>query len=360
MKKLSVLLFFFSLIAQRADCAFGDSLKKPNYDTNYIAKYPSRLILGLYQSARHYDILMEQFVTPDTFAGKPSNANYLADANNVSGFSFDYDLIGFSFGYNSVTTASPEKVGKTTYYSYGVNFSTKGLRLENSIKSYKGFYDKHSPVYDTAFSDSTKYFQNSSMTVFTYKTKGIYIFKKKKFSLSSSYSNTARQLKSAATWILVGNVYGLKMHADSSLVPKPIQPFYGSVWDDMNRMNVIGFSGGGGASGTLVLWKRVYLNFLLGVGLEGQHRKYTTLSGDGSQTVWQPSVAADWRASLGYNGRKFFIRISNVIDYNYFYTSAIHISQQFVSGEFAFGYRFYVKTPKIYKKFQDTKIYSYF
>ena len=358
MRKVCSIILFLFLFCTYGFTA-GDSLvKKLNYDTNYIAKYPSRLILGLYQSARHYDILLEQFVTKDTFNGKPSNANYFADANNVSGFSFDYDLIGFSFGYNSVPSYTSRKVGKTTYYSYALNFTTKGLRVENSIKSYKGFYDKHSPVYDSTFSDTGRYFQNPSMTVFTYKTKAIYIFKKRKFSLSSAYSNTARQLKSSATWLLIGNIYGLKMHADSSLVPRPIQSFYGTVWDDMNRMNVVGFSAGGGLSGTLVLWKKLYVNFLLGAGLEGQHRLYTTLSGDGSLAVWQPSFAADWRASAGYNGKKFFVRFSNVIDFNYFYTSAIHITQQYYSGEFSFGYRFYVKTPKVYKRFQDSEVYQ--
>jgi hypothetical protein len=359
MKKLKHCLFVL-LPGFAVPAAAGDSLPPPKYDTTYIAKYFDKLVLGLYQSARRYDILMEQFVTQDTLAGKPSNANYFADANNVTGFSFDYDIIGFSFALKSASAYPESKVGKTTYYSYGVSFTTKGLRLENSIKKYRGFYDKHSPVYDTAFSDTTKYFQNPSMSIFTYKTKAIYTFKKRKFALSSSYANVSRQLKSAFSWILVGNVYMLDMRADSSLVPKPIQPFYGTEWDDMNRMKVLGFSAGGGPSGTLVIKKKFFVNFLLSLGLEAQHRAYSTRSGDASLSIWQPSLASDWRFSIGYNGPRFFMRLSNIVDYNYFYTDAIHISQKFISGEFSFGYRFKVKTPKLYRKFQDTKIYSYF
>lgn len=355
---LCILILAFGLRGITA--ADSDSLHPVKYDTNFIAKYPSRLVLALYQSARHYDILLEQLVTQDTFLNKPSNANYFADANNVSGFSFDYDIIGFAFGFNAVSAVPESKVGKTTYYSYGVSFTTKGLRMENSIKKYRGFYDKHSPVYDTAFSDTTKYFQNPSMSILTVKTKFIYTFKKRKFALSSCYANTARQLKSSATFLLIGNIYGMKWHADSSLVPKPIQPFYGNVWDDMNTMKVFGLSAGGGISGTLVLWKKLYANFLLGAGIEAQHRYYSTLSGDGSLSIWQPSFASDWRASIGFNGKKFFMRATNIVDFNYFYTNAIHISQKFISGEFTFGWRFNVKTPKIYRKFQDTKIYSYF
>ncbi|HEY6160353.1 MAG TPA: hypothetical protein VI112_03995, partial [Bacteroidia bacterium] len=61
----------------------GDTAKPlPRIDTNYIAEYPDRLVLGLYQSAAHYDILMEQFVNPDTSRNKRTNANYFADASN--------------------------------------------------------------------------------------------------------------------------------------------------------------------------------------------------------------------------------------------------------------------------------------
>jgi hypothetical protein len=359
MKKIILFSFFF-VAGLCSSAAAGDTLPPPKYDTTYIAKYYDKLVLALYQSARHYDILMEQFVTSDTTAGKPSNANYLADANNVSGFSFDYDIIGFSFSLKSASAFPEEKVGKTTYYSYGLSFTTKGLRLENSIKRYRGFYDKHSPAYDSVFTDTGKYFQNPSMSIFTYKTKAIYTFKKKRFSLSSSYANVSRQLKSAFSWLLVGNAYLLNMHADSSLVPGPIQPYYGTDWNDMNTMKVVGFSVGGGAAGTLVIKKKVFASFMIGAGIEAQHRNYTTLSGDASLSVWQPSFASDWRASVGYNGKKFFIRASNIIDFNYFYTNAIHISQQFISGEFTFGYRFSVKTPKLYRKFQETNIYSYF
>src|ERR1051326_50997 len=360
-RALSPFLFFLLVPAGVILAGTGDTAKPlPRIDTNYIAEYPDRLGLGLFQSAAHYDILMEQFVNPDTSKNKRTNANYFADASNTSGISFDYDIIGFSLDYKSVSAYPERKVGHTDYYSYGLSFTTKGLRIENSIKKYKGFYDKHSPAYDSVFTDTGVYYKNPSMSVFTYKSKFIYTFKKRKFALGSAYANTSRQLRSAFTWMLIGDIYGLQMHADSSLEPRPIQTDYGATWNDMNNLKVIGLSGGGGCSGTLVLWKKIYVNFLAGIGIEAQHRNYSTMSGDGSLGVWQPSIASDWRASIGYNGKKFFIRLDNIIDYNYFYTSAIHIAQKFYSGEFTFGYRFKVKTPKLYRKFQQTKIYGYF
>ncbi|MEW6469619.1 MAG: DUF4421 family protein [Bacteroidota bacterium] len=358
--RIFLIAAFFLPVAGKA-IAPGDSLKPVktyNYDTNYIRKYPERLVIALYQSSRHYDIKINQMVTPDTFPGKHSLINYFADANNASGISVDYDIIGFGFSYKTVSAQPESKVGKSTYYSYSLNFNTRGFRIENSIKRYKGFYDIHSPVYDSAYSDSTRYYQNPSMKIFTLKTKVFYMFNKKRFSLSSAYANTARQLKTAGTFLLVGNVYGYNMTADSSIIPRPIQHFYGSVWNDMNKMKVFGMSGGCGYSANLVLWKRFYFNFLLSLGLEMQHRQYTTFSGDGSLSIWQPSLAGDWRASLGFNNRNFFIRIANVIDYNYFYTDKIKIDQQFISGEFTFGYRFRFKTPRPYQKFKDTEIYK--
>jgi hypothetical protein len=328
-----------------------------NYDTNYYRKYPERLVLALYQSARKYDIKINQSVTPDTFPGKPSFVNYFADANNVTGFSFDYDIIGFAFGFKSVSAQNPDVVGKSTYSSYALNFNANKLRVENTFKKYKGFYDKRSPVYDSIYNDSVLLYQNSSMSVFTLKSKVFYIINKKRFSLNSAYANVARQLKTAGSFILVGNLYYYSMRADSSLIPTPVQTYYGSIWDDMNKMNIIGLSGGAGYSANIVIAKRFFLNFLLGLGIEGQHRNYTTKSGDGSLALWQPSIAADWRLSFGFNNRNFFMRLSNMVDYNYFYTNKIKIDQQFISGEFSFGYRFKIKTPKPYQRFKETKIY---
>src|ERR1700741_2747376 len=84
------------------------------YDTNYYRKYPERLVVGLYQSYRNYDIAINQMSTKQD-SGK-SKLDYIADANVVTGISVAYDKFSFSLGFRTKpsTPADVAAKGNTT------------------------------------------------------------------------------------------------------------------------------------------------------------------------------------------------------------------------------------------------------
>ncbi len=359
-KKLLLLICLLSTaycqlaLAQQSSSASLSTPDSNGIDTNYVKNYKNKLVIGLWQSERRFEILIDQKFTQDSVS---SAINYIANSNQVSGISLDYDIIGLAFGYRSLPGGN-KRTGSTDYLDLGLNVNTRRFRLENSFKRYTGFYDKNSANYIDPFTDSTNYYQDPSMNLRVIKSKLLYTFNKRKFALSAAYANTKRQIKSSGSWLLVGNFYALNLYSDSSIIPLALRPKYGLTWDGLNRMNVYAYSAGAGGTYTLVFLKRFYLNVLLSVGLESQSRHFYTAPENAHIKYWKVWSAADWRSSIGYNGRKFFMRVSSIYDLNNYESSALKFEMKFIAASFDFGYRFNFKAPKPYRKFQETKLYK--
>ena len=194
------------------------------------------------------------------------------------------------------------------------------------------------------------------MTNRSIKAKIFYFFNHKKFAYKSSYTCVYRQLKTRASFLVVGNFYQNKLDADTSFFPELTKNMYGA-YSDLNGLRVIGLSGGGGVSVNLVALKRFFINGTFAIGPELQLRKYTHYSGLVENKTSVAGVA-DWRFSIGMNLKNFFITSFVVYDIVSYKNKAIDISSTFFSGYGTIGYRFKFKTPKLYQKFQDTKFYE--
>src|SRR3989304_439317 len=101
------------------------------YDTNYIAKYLSKLVIGIAQSEKHFEVDML-----DTFAGF-KNVFFQANSAHSIGLSIDYDIIGIGFDVYSYPVKTDPLGGKTRYSSFSINFNLRKFRSENSIKYYR-------------------------------------------------------------------------------------------------------------------------------------------------------------------------------------------------------------------------------
>jgi len=326
----------------------------PGIDTNYVKFYKDKLIIGLWQSERRFDIQLNQRIFP---LKTGTTINYIANSNHVSGISLDYDIIGLAFGYRSLPSGDA-RTGNSRYVDLGININTRRLRFENSFRRYTGFYDNNSPSYIHPFTATTPYFQNPDLNLRVAKTKLIYSFNKTKFALGAAYANAKRQLKSQGSWLLIGNFYSMNLFSGSSIIPPPLQKDYGTSWDGLNRINVYAYSAGFGGTYTLVFWKRFYFNFLASFGLERQYRYYYTTPENARFVSRKTRTAGDWRTSIGYNGKRFFIRGSTIYDINHFGSTDLRFDMNFIAGSFDLGYRFNFKAPKPYQKFQETRLYK--
>lgn len=361
---LSICLFITSGVVARDVLGMrgnpkSDSLRRYHntVDTNFVKKYPDRFIVTLSESYRAYDIRYTQTMFPDSLGwGAPK---MMADGNAVTGISIDFDKISFCFGIRSVppTDTIVAQRGKTKYSSYSLSFTLYRFRFESSYRKYAGFYDVKTPVYDTIYKHDGIYFQNPSMTVRSLRVKTLFVFNKRKFSYSSAYFNTQRQLKSAGSVLAVSNLYDYSFTSDTSMIPVASRPFYG-VYGMMNQYRVQGISIGPGYSFNLVLFKTLYLNLTLTSGFDFQHRNITTFDNSYSSKHWRVGAAADFRAALGLNGKRMFFSITYRVDYNSYMNTGMRIEPRYHSVDFNFGYRFRMRKGRLYRSLNDNKWYQ--
>jgi hypothetical protein len=326
-------------------------------DTNYIRKYPDRFIVTLSQSYRQYDIRFTQTMSEDT--GIFSRPQWIADANASSGISVDFDKISFSFGYKTVppTEDVVKKRGLTEYTSFNLSFSFYRFRFETSFRNYHGFYDYNTPHYDTSFQTTGIYTQNPTMNVRSIRAKTIFIFNKRRFSYGSAFYNTARQLKSSQSLLIVNNIYSYLFSADSSLIPEFSQPYY-QQFGDLNYFGVKGISIGPGYSANLVLFKTLYFNTTFSTLFDFQRRNYKTVGGVYEDKYWHVGFAGDARFALGLNGKRLFTSVTFRMDVNSYLGDGMRINPRFKSLDFNIGYRFGFKQRNWVKKMKANKWYQ--
>lgn len=359
MRLLLCILFltpYFLYSQTTSDTNLSINATKPkNWDTTYYKKYDQRFIVSIYQSQRRYEVELDPKNPLDS--GKASH-HYFADANKISGIEIDFDKISLSFSTRSTPPDNAKLKGKTNYTNFGLSFGGNKWFVENSYRRYKGFYDVNTANYDTSYKEGKPYFQNPSMTNESIKSKFFYFSNNKRFAYKSAYTCVYRQLKSAASWVMSGNVYYNNLKTDTSFAAPQTRKFYGSD-AELKGMRMLGISAGGGASINVVIWKSVYFNLTGLVNIESQWRKNNWYGGR-TNNVQYITGSADLRASLGINNRNFFMSISSINDWNVYSSGQLDITSKFYSGNFNIGYRFKVKTPNWYKKIQASKIYNMF
>lgn len=325
----------------------------PSWDTTKYIKYKDRLVIGVFTSWRQFDYTFDQKYT-QADSGKAVQ-HYLADANSVTGIEIDYDKLSVSVGFKTSPSNTALK-GNTTYKNFSISVGGNKWILETSYRKYKGFYDQNTAAYDTSYKSGDPYYQNPSMRVEQLKAKFMFFTNNKKFAYKAGYGFTCRQLRSAFTWVLGGNVYSNKMRTDTSFFSPQVRPWYGTD-DSLVQLGVTGLSFGGGASFNLVLWKSLFMNLTFCLYAEPQWRNYTRLGAPVSRLCYL-SGSGDARFSIGYNAKNFFVSLNSFNDFVAVNSKNLLISSKFISGSFNFGYRFKVKAPGFYRKFQRTRLYK--
>jgi len=328
--------------------------KKTRRDSVYYTKYRDRLIVSLFQSYRYYNISIDQKLVSDS--AKLSKLAYGAESNNITGIEVNYDKFGFAIGFKTAKTAVGVYKGNTTYTNLGFNIGGNKWIWENSYRRYRGFYDKNTKKYDSTLYNDGSYTLQPNLRSESYKMKFLYFTNHNKFSFKSGYSCSYRQLRTAASFVLTANGYYNRLNSDSSFVPYKLRGYY-SDHADLNGLNVWGASVYGGGSVNLVFWKTLFLNITLVIGPEEQWRTYHYINGNYSVTRNYLSISGDARASLGLNFRRFFLMLSSTSDFCWYNSQQLDFLSTYASANFSIGYRFHMKTPGFYEKFQQSKIY---
>jgi len=347
-KKLTLFLLLLSAVTQAQ-----------KWDSTYYTKCSDRFTAGIFYSFRQSDFIMTQKLFTDT--ASKSSVNYFAQSATVFGFDFTYDKLSLSFGIKSTPQPNADKTGQTKHFNLGLNIGGNRWLLENYVRTFTGFYDKNTSRYDTTFKTDGVYYQQPRLVTGLLKVKFLYFTNHKKFAYKSGYSCSYRQFKTAASWILGGSFTINGLQGDSTIVPYNIRQLYDTTGQKQFRGMVssgVAFYAGGSAN--IVIKKALFLNLTFLVGPDFQSRTYYYTNSAYDQKKGFVSYSGSAGISFGFNFKKGYIALSSASDFHMYDKFDINLSTKFVSGSLIIGYRFPVKTPGFYRKFQETKLYKLF
>ncbi len=315
------------------------------YDTSYVKRYPGRLGVAIYQSKPSYEVRIQDKNQAQEIE---NGLDYKTQAKYITGIGLHYDKLSFFAGVKT-PGESDQRKGKTRSSQFNIAFTGVKLRIEASARLYTGFYDNNTGLYDSTFTDSSDYYQSGDLKTNSLKLKLFYFLNlKKRFTYGAAYINNTRQIKSAGSFLVCTNIYQFGVKNNGPILP----PYHTSRFptiDSVDKVKITGISGGIGYTHTFVIFKRVFLNLLLAVGIENQTLNF--IQNDESLFKYKHTIFSsyDFRSSLGYNSDRFYISFHTLIDGNIYSLDNMEIENNYVNSIVLIGYRFGVKIPAIDK-----------
>jgi hypothetical protein len=346
-KGISICLFvlaFASLSAQEKDTVI------------YYTKYQDKFVVGLQQASQKFTFVFTQKNIEDTT--NSGLIDYNAEANITTGLTLAWEKIAFTLNLRTTAPEFSNKKGQTEYRNLRLAVGGTKWLAETSYRRFKGFYELQSSRLqaDSLYDPDEPYFLNPSMENRDIKGKFFYFTNHEKFSYKAAYNGVHRQLKTAFSPVITANVHHQILATDSTFITPIAEPYW-PVERNIYKINFTSASFGGGLAGTIVIFKKLYVNALLTVNLENQFRTYYE-HGLNPYKLTYISFSGDFRGSIGYNSDKFYLMAYAMNDSYRITRYGNSITSSFITGGLTFGYRFQVKERPILQKIKSSKIYN--
>lgn len=325
-------------------------------DTNYIQRFPDKLVWSPFLSSMNNTILMKSY---PHFAGDSTQSiSYSPNLRGGYGVAFSYRIVDFSIGFRTkIDEESEKKYGKST--KLGLNFRlwiSRKLLTEFNLLAVSGFSNLSTTSYDTSkIGQEYPYEHRPDMFITYIKLRGVYQFNPDRFSYRSSFSFSERQKKSAAGFLLNSHMYLHTITGDSAFIPQAVRGMYGDL-GNISNLSVLGMGLAPGVGGT---WTkgRWFLTGVLFLGLDLQRFAYSTPGNHDFLTENKLATMADFRVSFGYNAPRFFCGFQSITDYNLLRPSAFKINSSFNHVQFVMGWRLH--SPKILDKMYNKSVKTF-
>jgi hypothetical protein len=347
-------LFFIEVSAQKNnEEPISKHAKITAFDTNYIYKYTTALTIGPCLSYRNFNILL--FPKTPVDSGFAENLKWRSPSDRFWGLDFNYDKFGFTMSFASVEPkAEQDKKGKSSSSSFAFSYGGNRAFLEFSTMTFKGFYEMNTALMDTTLNT---YYQSPGLTSFLLNMKAWYFTNHHKFAFKSCYGGLYRQLKSQASWAFSSNLHFNSIITDSSMVPDSDKQFYDNALQ-VKTINSIGLSLMGGGAWNIVFKKVYFINLAWVLGPDFQALSMSV--NDTLRGRSYVSYTQDFRFATGFNFNKWYLTFAIKHETNVFRNEYLETRIRLNSFSLNLGWRFPVKTPTLYKKFQRTWLYALF
>jgi len=325
------------------------------FDTNYIYKYESKLVIGPCLSYRNYNIALYPQVTFDSIT-IPS-LEWRSPSNRFWGIDFSYDKFGFTFSFASVEPKSEqEKKGPSSSTSFGISYGGNRCFVETSLRSYKGFYERNSLLRDSTLEN---YYQSPNLAAYLFNLKLWYFTNHHKFAFKSCYGGLYRQVKTSASFVFSSNLHFNAISTDSSIVPDPDKQYFDNAFS-VSSVGCAGISVFGGAAVNFVIKRGFFVNMAFVAGPDFQGLSTVTNTSPDPILRYYVNYAHDIKFATGFNLKYWYLTFTFSHEMNRFNNDFIKMRARQNSLSFNLGFRLGVKKPPLYDKFQRTWLYNAF
>lgn len=227
---------------------------------------------------------------------------YVPSTNMNLGFRTVYKGYGISLSTAIPKEEDPAR-GDSEYVDFQFSFLLKQHGFDFIYQQYKGFF-----IEDNALKVDGKFPQYPDLVAAKLGFNYYYTFNPE-FCLKAGYSQTARQLKDAGSWLIMGNMNLFTFANPNNIIP----PAYTGDFTDVTGLNRMWFAGIGvsGGYGYSWIWDEWWLTASLFVGFNYEEQGYSITSGTYEQSVpFNPKtnlkISAGRHSDDRYYGISFF------------------------------------------------------
>ena len=296
-------ILLFILIIGFQFSASAKSLKdymKAKKDTNYIQSYYNDLIIRLYSGEKSHSLELDDM-------NNPIKLKYLPNGYFNLGTGVNFRSFGLSLATKVPIFLNSEiRHGKTKRFGIQSYIYTSKFSIDLLTSFLKGYYLNNSYEYLPSYTKEIDY-QRSDISTANIGVSVNYIFNNTRFSYKAAFSDTEKQLKNAGSLLAGGSVFSYQTRADSSLVPREINPEYFQKSRQLTNTGVLAINANLGYAYSLVFLKNgiVTASYMLGAGAQDN-----TFNNEFEQAInkWRFSFNYIGRIGIGYRFNKYSLR----------------------------------------------------
>ncbi len=313
--------------------------------TEYIQKFEPSLIFSTYLSsaAAGFDVYSKKRSARTDF---PNTVEYAPNLKGGFGFDVSYRAIDLSIGFNERLDPVTQKIfGESQYKALNFRFTgNRQLAFEVNLSRLQGFAIQNAAAYDNTLALEGVLPHRPDLTMNYAKIRTLFQFNPEKFSYRAAFAFSERQTKSAGSFFLNSHLYRQNVYSTHSLIPDSIQGNF-LFSERLSDIKVFAFGLGPSYGYTLTNGSWFITPILaLGADIQFVEHKLDNES-QGYKTEFAPML--DFRFSMGYNGKRFFIALSSKSDINVIESRYFGITYSLNRTFLTLGYRF--KEPKSLK-----------
>jgi hypothetical protein len=330
MRKIFFYIILFNLLC------FSKGFSSVPFDTNYIHIFKQNYTVVADIYGKQVNFSLNPFMKVDSIDSR--QIKYIPNVSSYFGLSASYKGWGIGVSFPVPTSVKSDSIyGKTTFYDYKFSLNKRKFGGTAYLKYYKGFYLNNPALFDTTWKGGVVPHRND-MQFATLGINAYYIFNNQQFSMKSVLSQTERQKQTAATFLLMTDIFASVIESDSSLIPISDQAYYQDL-KGFQDMFLYSFAVMGGYAHCNVISDNYYVCPMVYIGPGFQHKLMNADVG----VIKKDNLflKTDFKFAAGYNAENAYLGVLFDVESNLMPAKYANFKSTVFSVDFFVGCRFW-------------------